>query len=160
MLEVPAWVAENLAKEQFIDERLEFVQGFDRLLKDRHPNLSLTFVKDTEAARSAKLEPGRWHFKRHNPGTVDSYMPIVTPTGGYREPTLRDLEELDRRDLWRRPYAVVDLMAQEARQRDKAEKDAALRREQLRDHALEDIRAGRRVAGEDLDRRRWGAGRK
>lgn len=160
MLEVPAWVARNLERERFVDESMDFANGFDRLLKDRNPNLELTFVEDDPRAKEARLEPGRWHIKRTNPGTADSYMPIVTPDGGYREPTLRDLEELDRRDLWRRPYAVAELLAQEAKEREKSKRAADLKREQLRDHALEDIRAGKRVAGENLDRRRWGAGRK
>jgi hypothetical protein len=88
----------------------------------------VVFVKDIPMARDAKLEPGRWHVKKQNEGVPDSYMPITTPDGGYREPDSGVLNEMADRDMWRTPGSPVGAAATQGGRTEGQEHDAALSR--------------------------------
>ena len=123
---------------------------FNLRLKEIDPYLELVFVHDD--ADAPGLVPGRWHVCRHNPDTMDTYMPITTASGGYREPAEDILEALRRRDLWNGSAA-------ESIRREKLEKEEAVERarrldqEQKMDHFALDYRAARRVPGENLHKK-------
>ena len=105
------------------------------------------------------IKRGRWHIHRRNtPPASDSYIPIETPDGGYREPDSGVLNELRERDLrrddvWR---------AFEKTQASKA--PSALQERSFTDNGeaeeiAHDVRAGARVAGEGgMTKRAWGRG--
>lgn len=130
------------------------------MVKSVDPDLSIVFVKESETAKSVGLEPGRWHVRKRNRGLPDSYMPITTPSGGYREPDQGVVDELSRRHMWRTPGSTSQEMADRAAKRAADDRDKALRREQQKDMVAEDFRAARRVAGENVEKRSWGRGKK
>lgn len=105
------------------------------------------------------IHPGRWHIHRRNtPPAPDSFIPIETPDGGYREPDSGVLEELRARDLHNRN--VWEDIVREHR----AKKPASLKEPDFTDHGeveeiAHDVRAATRVAGEGgMHKRKWGRG--
>lgn len=68
-------------------------------LKAIDPHLSLEFFGE-RADSLPGIIPGRWHIRRHNPQTLDSYFPLTTADGSYREPNANDAEKIKGADLW------------------------------------------------------------
>jgi hypothetical protein len=107
---------------------------------------------------SEGIKPGRWHVVRHNkPPMVDSYIPIETPEGGFREPDSGVVFEMQSRDTWN------DDVHRRYRKSREGEKPYAFREKQADEQAVDevaaDLRAGSRVAGEGgLTKRKWGRG--
>ena len=128
---------------------------FNLLLKEIDPYLELVFAHDD--ADVPGVIPSRWHVCRHNPDTMDTYMPITTPTGGYREPAEDILDALRRRDLWN-GQAAQEILAERLKKDEEAERAQRLGQEQAMDHFALDYRAARRVAGENLTGKKWGRG--
>jgi hypothetical protein len=153
------WLPEQLAREQHVEDQIAGATFWNRIVRSVDPALSVVFVRGTASAKSVGLEPGRWHVRRKNRGLPDSYMPITTPDGGYREPDQGMLDDLSRRDMWRTPGVGSDQLAETARRRRREEKDAELRREQQRDMAAEDFRAARRTIGDDPEASRFARGK-
>jgi hypothetical protein len=157
-MHLPPWVEENVAKEEMVDDALAFARGYSKFLKELDEHLSLVFVK--ENVNDPALVAGRWHIRRRNAGTLDSYMAITTPDGGYREPNTADLDRLRERDAWKTGGAGAILERRHAKDK-VAEKARELWHEQARDEVAVNYRAARRVAGDrGLERRMWGRGRK
>lgn len=167
-LEIPPWVEENLERERFVEDQIQLGRYWSRLLQEFDDRLTMVFVGENahaiavEDGASYKVDlagivPGRWHVRRRNdPPVADSYMPVTGPDGGYREPDSRMVDEIRRRDM--RSGQVDDALAAHRKDRERRERDLALRREGLRDNFAADYRAARRVPGETLDKRRFGAG--
>jgi hypothetical protein len=167
-VEVPAWVAANLEAERRTREVTELAAIWTKVLQEElDPRLSIVFIgegtpeEEIEQVPEGHVVANRWHVRRRNdPPIADSYMPITTPDGGYREPDSGILFELGRRDMWR--GGSVDAFLQTRREDEQRRVRAReLRREQLKDEMAADIRAAYRVPGDaGMTRRRRGAGRK
>lgn len=135
LLHLPPHVQENLEREQQVDDQIFVARYWNQVFKQRDHRLSVVFAK---SGAKPPLIAERWHVRRRNAGDAeDSYMPITTPSGGYREPGLDTLEELNRRDLWRTPTALKDLYRSLDREREdravKAAKGRVDRKEELAD---------------------------
>jgi len=138
LVHLPPHVRENLEREQQVDTHIFVARYWDRAFKQRDPRLSVVFAK---AGAKPPLVPERWHVKRVNGGDApDSYMPVTTPSGGYREPGLDTLEELGRRDLWRTPRALEDFHKERDREKDARARDAARKREDRKDEVADVIK--------------------
>lgn len=165
---VPAWIAENQARERFVDEQIQLGQVWTEVLREElDPHLSVVFITESchaigvEDGISYKdpipgVEPGRWHVRRRNaPPIADTWMPITTPDGGYREPDSGILFELQKRDMSNR--TVDDVIADRRRADAILEKQKALEAEQRQFELAEDLRAAFRMTSEDgFTKRKWG----
>lgn len=155
---VDLWLPQDVAKEQQVDGQLQLARYWSKVVKTLDPELSLVLAGDRA---QPPLVPGRWHVRRRNQGAPDSYMPVTGPEGEYREPDEQMLVELRRRDSWRTADALDRMLADKHRDVERQQRE--LKREQLRDHAAEDFRAARRVAGDEAleqGRKAWGRGGK
>lgn len=147
-----------MERERFL-ERTEYqARTLKRLLRELDPNLDLVWVKE-KAMLMPGLVPGRWHVQRKNPGAPDSYFPITKEDGGYMEPHAGVVEQLRQDDLSRVGDVGQFLRDRRDREQKVSEKKKALSKEQRKDHMAEDYRAAKRVAGESIHRKRWGAGK-
>lgn len=126
-------VPPDVAREQMVDDAMDDTYSrareFAVELKRIDPHLGLVWAG--EKADFPGLKPCRWHVKRHNPGTVDSYWPIEGPDGGYMEPHSGVFEQLMRNDLWR---------GDPGRARYHRECENARRRQRAKDREAEDRR--------------------
>lgn len=112
----------DAVRDRMVDEHIGRAHALDRELKAIDPLLSLVWIK--EGADEPGLMPARWHVKRSNPGTLDTYMPITGPGGQYREPDSAVADQLRARDLWRDDV-------QRALRKHKVDKAEALKRAEL-----------------------------
>ena len=167
---VPDFVRANIAREEAVDRAKRAAVGLDQAVKALDERLSIVYVKEGVDPRMMRygVKPGRFHVcRRNDPPAADTYMPIETPDGGFREPDSGVLDELRARDSWHGagrfpkiatkyrhglPYGVVDDGGEQER-KDK------LADEQRRDEIKADYRAALRVPGEGgLSKRKWGRG--
>ena len=140
---VPARVL-NEQREQFVVEgTVALARYWTKVLKDHDPQLSIVWV-GRGATSQPDMRPERWHVRRRNDFPLaDSYMPITTPDGGYREPDSGVMEEVQRRDMQNR---TVDQILAEREAKEQARVRAReLTREQLKDEMAADIRAAQRL---------------
>ncbi len=121
MLLVPKHVAANMEREKWVFDQEAHARDFNKLLKEIDANLSLAYVGEG-APPLPGMQAGRWHVKRKNPGTVDSYMPITGPKGEYREPDSGVLFELQEHDLWN-PRVAKRVREAPERERKRLERD-------------------------------------
>jgi hypothetical protein len=89
----------NAEREAMVDNHIKAGREVDKALKELDRHLSVVFFGDN-AEPYPGIVPGRWHIRRQNPETLDSYFPLQTPEGEYREPTMGDVERLKGADLW------------------------------------------------------------
>lgn len=148
---LPADIAERHRQAEMIDRHLGVAQALSRALKGIDERCSIVFISDRADPGASNMVPGRWHIRRVNDGTVDSYIPITTADGGYREPTWADLDRLRQRDL-RTHFKPPNALEVEAKKIVESEKQ----REQMKEEMVSNFRAAKRVAGDNLDKRRWG----
>ena len=142
---VPDWVRANMEREEFLERQGYQATVLKKLLKDLDPQLDLVWVKE-KAPPLPGLTPARWHVRRRNQGAPDTYFAITQEDGGYMEPHAGIIEQLKQADLSRVGNMGAFLRGKKS-----------LRAEQRQDHMAEDFRAAKRVAGENLGKRRWGA---
>lgn len=109
-----------------------------RELKAMDPYLSVVMVSDR--ADAPGLHPGCWHVKRTNPGTINTYLPIVGPNGEYRMPDSAIVDQLRARDLWREDSAKAIRRFEDQKQADKLADQLELRAEK-RDEFLGRVKA-------------------
>jgi hypothetical protein len=96
---VPGWVARNLRVEQMLSSASDSnIAYWNRRLQEIDPALALAFAG--ENACGPGLVPGRWHVRRRNPMGPDTYWPIQTPDGEFREMDSGVLAEFVAADLW------------------------------------------------------------
>lgn len=147
---------ENAKREEMVADHMGRAANFALALEARYPECDLVMAHD--GADAPDLIPGYWHVRRRNGGiTKDSYMPITDAQGGFAEPGQHHLDRLEERDLWK--SGAIERIYDRIRQKEAAaERAQLLLREQQRDEFAADFRAARRVAGENLDARRWGRG--
>jgi hypothetical protein len=96
---VPDWVAKNLQKEHLINQQVEGVPYWNRLLKDIDPNLSLVLVGDGIPPQP-DMVAGAWHVRRRNQGTPDTYIPILDGNGRPRPMASDVIDKVRSMDLW------------------------------------------------------------
>jgi hypothetical protein len=165
---LPPAVRANAEREEMVDRQLDSAHALSTALHAMDPQIAgVTYFGD-RADPKLNVKPGRWHVWRKNkPPVPDTYIPIETESGGYREPDFGVIAELQRRDTWRRPgllpqvkrrerfgmpYHEVDPDPSEARAKERET-------EQRRDEIKSDFEAAKRVAGEGgLKKRKWGKG--
>lgn len=155
---LPDDIRANYEREALIDRSLAAGEALSRALKAYDERLDCVFITDRvrpdEIPSMGEIVPGRWHVRRKNDGVVDSYTPITTPDGGYRDPDWGVLRELQERDLWngaRLPSGIEE----EAKRILAGERE----REAMRDELAEDFRAIGRLGGDGgLTRRVRGRG--
>lgn len=149
---LPSTIRHNYEREAMVDRQLESAMALHKAMVALDDRLDLVFISD-RADPEYGVVPGRWHVVRKNPPPApDSYMPIVTENGGYREPDSGVLTELQRRDLWQRgmPEPHYD---KPAAKREFDDPDHEARIEEL----AHDLRAGARLPGDGgLTKRLWG----
>jgi hypothetical protein len=145
---------DRVAKDMLVDQQLAIGREFTRMLQQIDRRLSCVLAKDQVG--DPRLVPGCWHFRRVNDGTEPSYMAITTPDGGYREPALRDIEELQRRDLWR---DFDQFQRARLERENETARAQALASEQRRDEFAANFATALRVPGDGgLTKRRWARG--
>ena len=153
---LPEWVRADMEAEAFIERTRYQATTLGRLLKDLDPHLDLIWVKSGAPAGEGMV-PGRWHVRNQRPGTPTVYMPITQKDGGYMEPHAGIVEQLKAMDLHKAGDISQHLRDKRYREEKMKEKEKALKREQRLDHAAQDYRAAKRVAGDTLYKRRWAA---
>lgn len=147
---LPLSIKENYRREEMesvIDRHLEQASALAKALSDMDDGrLSLVFFSD-RADPERGIVPGRWHVRRRNDlPSPNSYMPITTPDGDYKEPGFFVIEELRKRDLRKHGLPTYTEPAND------------LQREQVKDEARLTAAAALRVAGDGgMTRRRFGA---
>ena len=148
---LPPDIRANVERDEMVDRQMGKAQALADALIAHDPQLRLVFFGDRSEPIYG-IKPGRWHVQRLNQGTADTYMPITTPDGGYREPDFGVLEEIRQRDLWR-PGALNDRLSNKETV---STTDAEARAEET----AHTIRAAKRVAGDGgIHKRKWGRGK-
>jgi len=128
MVLVPDWVARNEHDRQILEAKAESHshnsdwKRWNELLRDIDPRLSYVFVPMLEDPPPG-ITPLRWHVVRVNENGPDTYWPLETEDGEYREIGSTDLEDYKGRDLWnsqvRHEIATQQRRRLEAKQRAK-----------------------------------------
>lgn len=148
---LPPVIRHDYERAEMIDRQIGAAVALCAALKDLDENLDVQFITNRADANYG-IKPGRWHVVRSNPDPApDTYIPITTPDGGYREPDFGVVEEMRQRDLWR-----TGKMEEFTAPTKPAESKAPSREETL-DALVEDSRAAMRVAGDGgMEKRKWG----
>ena len=140
----------NAIRDEAVDQgppQAPFVKEINRELQALDPYLELVWI-GPNAARGVipGVEPGRWHIRRTPPGIIHSYWPVMGPEGEYVDPSMKLIEDMKAADLWREG-ALQELRDRQVREAEERKRKAELAREQNRDTAAMDLRAGGRVFG-------------
>lgn len=130
-------------------ERLRQRHGHLRVIEQRLRDIDhrLSLVKANSAPTQYVLVPNAWHIRRENDQTFPTFIPIVDEDGRPREPTMADVERLQRADM-QRPGWFDDYkkdLEREQRERENEKWRAASdRREHIKDlyHTLERPQVG------------------
>lgn len=112
----PDHIVADLEREAEADGHIGKALAVDAMLKDLDPRLELVWVG--QHATSPGLVPSRWHIRRRNEQTLDSYFPLVGPDDSYVEPNSGHIEMMRRNDLWSRD--VVGELQAERRRKEEA----------------------------------------
>ncbi len=156
---VPEWVEANLERARWTegesDAQRRIGGMWTQMVQELDPLLSVVWAGP--GANLPGIIPERWHVKRTNPNTIDTYMPITGPGGSYREPASDILEELRARDM-HSGQALKAAKNREILEEARKVRHLRLNQEQATDHIAEDYRAARRVAGENLTGKKWARG--
>lgn len=83
-------IAKDITKE---------LKGIDPYLEVVYINRPPDWNDAVDGSPPGGIQFNRWHVKRHNPGTQDTYYAYTTPGGGYREPDSGMIELVRRMDL-------------------------------------------------------------
>ena len=153
---VPATIKANHEREEMVDRQMQAAFALYHALRAIDERLDLEFITE-RADPEWGVIPGRWHVVRRNPPPApDSYIPITTEDGGYREPDSGVLLEMQRRDLWRHGIPTHEEKAAARREYERTVDDEA-----RVDELAHDLRAGARLPGDGgLSKRLWGKGGK
>lgn len=117
-LYIPPSAAHDIWMERWEEKRKDFAQ-VERQLQELDPLLEITYFGEripTDQLPPGAM-PGRWHVKRNNVGTPNTYTPIVNQNGEYTEPDSGLVEGLRKTDLWKRDNMLRYQKAEAAQQR-------------------------------------------
>lgn len=141
----------NAMRDEAVDQgppAAPFVRELNAELKQLDPYLELVWIgPNAKRGLIPGVEPGRWHIRRTPPGLIHSYWPVMGPDGKYVDPSFKIIDDMKAADLWREG-ALQELRDRQVREAEKKAKEAELEREQNKDVAAMDIRAGKRVFGD------------
>lgn len=160
MVAVPDWVARNERNRQMLEAKAtSHSQNSDwkqwnALLRDIDPRLSYVFVPALEDP-PAEVAPLRWHIVRVNETGPDSYWPLETDDGEYREIGSNDLEDFKSRDLWN-PTIRHEIATRRRRRKEAQQRAKETRAEQRRDELTSIVNAIERPSVTFNDRK-WTA---
>lgn len=139
---VPAAIRRDYERSEAVDQMMAPLRRIESALKAKDPRLELVRAKPHAPP---PLIGGYWHVHRKNDGAPDTYMPITTASGGFREPDFGIFDDLDKRDLWR--HGIPEYKPPKETKPDYTEEIAS------------DVRAAWRVAGEaGMNKKAWGRG--
>ncbi len=157
---VPPHIRANAEREELVDKHLQGAVALATALQRLDPRLELWKANDRHPDPPSGVIPGYWHVVRHNdPPAPDSYKPITTPSGGFREPDSGVLHELERDDSWGRHYSLPTDDYDEAQK--PILKQRELESEQRKDEIASNYAAAKRTAGDGgLEKRLWAKGKK
>lgn len=160
---VPQDIRERYERAEFVDRAAKAGRLLEKHLQaTMDPDLEVVFVRhdiDPDYLPTSAV-PGRWHVRRKNPlPELPTYMPILAPGGGYRDPDSGVPEELAKIDL-RRPGVMQKALERGRTDSPGKTRAKALEKEQRRDEMLTDFQAARRVRGEDGLKKSFEAKRK
>lgn len=154
---LPPELRADLEREQMVDSQISQAAHVAKGLRDLDPRLELCFFTE-RAEPLLGIKPGRWHVRRRNETTADTYYPIVDPEdGSYREPDWGVVEAMKAADSWSPDYELPDddIEAEDARLAEKRAKQ----NEAVKDELASNFAAAKRVSGEGgLHKRLWGKG--
>lgn len=141
-------------------------EALERELRELDDRLRVIFVDPAAgqlppALRGQGMIPGRWHIKILT-YPRNEYFPICGPNWEYREPELAVVEEMKKRDLWKRG-ALERIRRAEEDEEARRIRQALTEKEQREDEVALAYRAAKRVPGDNgehqrFDRKRRGEG--
>lgn len=143
-------VALNEGRDRVSDPRSDYalVREINRELQQVDRYLHVVFVSDNAPTGIIPgLVAGRWHVRRSEPGTVDSYWPVVGPNNEYRDLGRHIIDQMKAADLWK-DGALEKLNQRRIKRAEREAKAKALKAEQRQDHLAEDLKAAGRVFGD------------
>jgi hypothetical protein len=148
VVESKARVWNRLRKEIARDD--EQGRALEKELKELDPRLRVRFVgRIPEGHFSPGMKENRWHILREGEfeNSIDHYLPILGPDMEYRPPEMKVVEDMKKADLWREG-ALDKLFDERERQVKANQAKADLKREQLKDTFVEELRAAKRSRNE------------
>ena len=163
-MDTALWTPLEAEREQAIEWRLNqhVVDGarLQKELKTLDHLLEIGFIGEL-APEFPGVVPARWHVIRRNPPPAPhSFMPIVGKDGEYVEPSFQIIEELKKRDLWKKE-SVVKMMDEYEAQWTRRKKQKDLEAEQRIDVGADLFRAANRLPGDGgMEKKLWGKGGK
>jgi hypothetical protein len=136
-------------------------QPLERELRTIDDRLRVVFIEPRAGElhpreRGPGVVPGRWHVKLLT-HPQNAYFPICGEDWVYREPDLALVEELKKRDLWRRGALEEIRNAEEGAERARIRAEL-LEGEQREDEVALAYRAAKRVRGDGGEHRRTDRG--
>lgn len=145
---VPPNIKARYEQAEWVDRSVKAGRALEQELKSSFgPEMEVVFVKDHPDLPES-CEPWRWHVRRNNaPPALPTYMPILAPNGGYRDPDAGVIVELAKVDL-RRPGVKENLMARTRTDRPDKQAHRDLQTEQRQDELQHNFKAAKRVRGE------------
>lgn len=148
---IPADIRERYEKAEWVEKATTAGRALERELKSLYGReMEVVLVKPTIDPEHTPegVIPGRWHVRRNNPPpAVPSYLPILAPGGGYRDPDSGVIAELAEIDL-SRPEVRQKLRERTRTDRPDLNPERALRKEQRQDELKHNFQAAKRVRGE------------
>ena len=126
---IPDHIVADMEREAEADGHIGRALAVDAMLKDLDPRLELVWVN--EHAQAPGLLPARWHIRRRNDETLDSYIPLTGPNGEYVEPNSGHVEMMRRNDLWGRNVREELERQREAKRRRQEKREAEMRAENV-----------------------------
>lgn len=148
---VPPDIKARHERAEWVDRSVTAGRALERELKSTFgPEMEVVLVKPTIDPENTpeNVVPGRWHVRRNNsPPALATYIPILAPGGGYRDPDAGVIAELAEVDL-RRPGVKEKLIAYGRTDRPHKQTERALKKEQRIDTAKSDFKAAKRVRGD------------
>lgn len=145
---LPEDIRAKYEREEMIDRSLAAGQALSRAVKAFDERCDVVFISDRvrpgEVPAMGEIIPGRWHVRRRNDGAADSYIPVTTEDGGYRDPDWGILRELQERDMWSHHYVRPSALEDEAKRIVEGERE----REAMREELAHDFRAISRMGGD------------
>lgn len=148
---VPADIRARYEGAEFVDRAQKAGRLLEKHLKATFgPELEVVFVRhdiDPEQLPPSAVA-GRWHVRRNNPlPAAPTYIPILAPGGGYRDPDSGVPAELHEIDL-RRPEVMQRMLDQTRVDQPHKRGERELFKEQRIDELKSNFKAARRVRGE------------
>lgn len=135
----------------------------EKELRKLDPRFRVVFIdpeaaKNKPEARAPGVRPGRWHLKLLT-SRINHYFVLAGPNGEYRDPELAVIDEMKKRDLWRRG-ALEQIRQDEEKELERRERQEQTEGEARVEQAAASYRAAKRVPGDGGEHRSFAAKRR